>query len=226
MYLRYVRDWRRYRRLAGAGAARWEDALPQLHDRTPGNPFDPHYFHQDVWAANRVADLRPAQHVDVASRVDYVGFLTAITEVVFVDIRRLDVDIERLTSIEGSLLALPFADRSLQSVSCLHVVEHVGLGRYGDPLDPDGSRKAIAELQRVVAPGGQLLFSGPVGRPRVVFNAHRIHDPRRLAEWFDELRLEEFSGVDDRGRFKRHRELDELAGQDYACGLFRFVRPA
>ena len=67
------------------------------------------------------------------------------------------------------------------------MAEHIGLGRYGDPLDPLGTRKAAAELQRVLAPGGQLLFSLPVGRPRVEFNAHRVHDPHEVASWFDGL---------------------------------------
>jgi hypothetical protein len=77
----------------------------------------------------------------------------------------------------------------------------------------------------VLAPGGQLLFSGPVGRPRVCFNAHRIHAPSSVLEMFDELRLEEFAAVDDAGRFARHRRPEELAQAVYACGMFRFVRP-
>jgi FkbM family methyltransferase len=121
---------------------------------------------------------------------------------------------------------MPFEDRSLESVSCLHVAEHIGLGRYGDPLDPFGTRKAATELQRVVAPGGQLLFALPVGRPRVCFNAHRVHSPNDVAAMFPELDLVEFSGVDDRANFRRHRSLDELEGAEYSCGMFRFVRPA
>lgn len=220
---RYLRDRRAYRALPGAEPLRWRDAFPQLGDRIATSPFDRHYFYQDVWAIRRVAELAPERHVDVGSRVDYVGALTSVCEVTFVDIRPLEATLDRLTSVAGSVLEMPFEDRSLQSLSCLHVAEHIGLGRYGDPLDPNGSRAAMAELQRVLAPGGQLLFSGPVGEPRVCFNAHRIHDPREVVAQFSELQLEEFSGVDDGGEFRR-RELDELAGSRYACGLFRFVR--
>jgi SAM-dependent methyltransferase len=222
---RYARDRRAYRALPGAEPLRWRDSFPKLTDRLAVSPFDTHYLHQDTWAAQRIAEHAPARHVDVGSRVDYVCFLTAFTQVAFVDIRPLEADIEGLESIEGSLLALPFEDETLESLSCLHVVEHVGLGRYGDPLDPHGTRRAIAELQRVVAPGGRLLFSTPVGVPRVCFNAHRIHDPVELRGWFDELELLEFAGVDDAGRFRRHREPSELAGCSYGCGMYLLRRP-
>jgi SAM-dependent methyltransferase len=191
------------------------------------SPFDSHYFYQDAWAAGHVAALAPDRHIDVGSRVDYVGFLAAaVCAVTFVDIRRLEADLERLGSVAGSVLEMPFATESVTSLSCLHVAEHIGLGRYGDPLDPLGTRKAAAELARVLAPGGALLFSLPVGAPRVCFNAHRIHAPGDVREMFADLELTEFSGVDDQGVFRRHRALDELAGSVYACGMFRLVKPA
>lgn len=221
-YLRFLRDLRRYRAL-GASAPRRE-LYPQLHDRLPGTPYDTHYFHQDIWAARHVARLRPERHVDVGSRVDLVGFLTAITRVTFVDIRPLEVELEDFESIAGSVLAMPFDDASVASLSCLHVAEHIGLGRYGDPLDGEGTRKAAAELARILAPGGQLLFSGPVGVPRTCFNAHRIHAPQEIVAMFEDLTLTEFGGIDDAGRYEVPRELADLAGERYACGLFRFTR--
>jgi hypothetical protein len=223
-FARFVADRRTYRRMPRAEPLLWRNAQPKLADRISHSPYDAHYFHQDVWAAQRVAELAPSRHVDVGSRVDLVGFLTAITDVTFVDIRPLSAYIERLQPLAGSVLAMPFADRSLESLSCLHVAEHIGLGRYGDPLDPLGTVKAAAELQRVLAPGGQLLFSLPVGRPRVCFNAHRVHDPRAIPEMFGELELMEFSGIDDNGVFARHREPEELAREAYGCGLYRFTR--
>src|SRR4051794_16324471 len=133
--LRYLRDRRVYGRLEGAETLRWRESFPKLADRLPASPFDPHYFYQDVWAARRIAELQPGRHVDVGSRVDFVGFVTALAPVTFVDLRPLQADLDRLESVHGTVLALPFEDRSLQSVSCLHVAEHIGLGRYGDPLD-------------------------------------------------------------------------------------------
>lgn len=224
--VRWLRDRKAYRSMPGAESMRWRDSDPQLFDRLPASPYDSHYFHQDVWAAKNVAGHGPERHVDVGSRVDYVGFLTSLTRVTFVDIRPLEAEVEGLDSVAGSVLALPFEDRSLESVSCLHVAEHIGLGRYGDELNPEGTRTAATELQRVLQVGGQLLFSLPVGKPRLCFNAHRIHSPEQIAAMFPELELVEFSGVDDAGTFKRHRSLAELERSRYACGMFRFTRPA
>jgi SAM-dependent methyltransferase len=225
-FARYLADRRAYSKLPGAEPLRLRDAMPIVSEAVPTSPYDPHYFYQDVWAANWVAKSAPERHVDVGSRVDYVGFLTSHTNVTFVDIRPLEAKLDRLTSIAGSVLEMPFEDQSLESVSCRHVAEHIGLGRYGDPLDPAGTRKAAKELQRVVAPGGQLLFSLPVGAPRVCFNAHRINDPIEVRGWFDELELTEHAGVDDQGNFARGRELTDLAGSRYAAGMYRLTRPA
>lgn len=224
-YVRHLRDRSRYRRLPAAEPLRWADEFPQLWDRLPSSPYDQHYFFQDTWAANRIAERRPARHIDVGSRVDLAGFLTSLTEVVFVDLRPLEVDVERLTSVKGSILSLPFDDGELASVSCLHVAEHIGLGRYGDELDPMGTLRSARELERVLAPGGRLLFALPVGRPRVEFNAHRIHAPEAIVEMFASLTLVEFAGVDDDGRFARRRELVELADSSYACGMYDFEKP-
>jgi SAM-dependent methyltransferase len=222
----YLRDRRAYRRLTDAEPLRWRDALPKLGDRLSTTPFDSHYFFQGVWAARQVAALAPERHVDIGSSVYYVGCLTAVCDVVFIDIRPLAVGLDRLQSLSGSILELPLADRSVTSLSCLHVAEHIGLGRYGDPLDPLGTRRAASELQRVLAPGGELLFSLPVGRPRVCFNAHRVHDPRAVLDMFDELELLEFTGVNDDGDFLPGVTPQELAGERYGCGMYRLRRPA
>lgn len=223
---RYARDFRAYSKLAGSEPLRLADVHARIHDRTRTTPFDAHYLYQAVWAYRAIQRAGVAQHVDVGSEITFVALLTAVTEVTFFDIRPLGAEVPRLTCKAGSLLALPLDDRSVPSLSSLHVAEHVGLGRYGDPLDPAGTRKAAAELSRVLAPGGDLYFSLPVGRPRVCFNAHRIHHPHQILSYFPDLELASFAAVTDRRELREGIDPGSVGDACYACGLFHFRRPA
>jgi SAM-dependent methyltransferase len=186
-----------------------------------------HYFHQDLWAARHVVEQGIRELVDVGSRVDgFVAHVLPYCTVRYVDIRPLDGEADGLEFTAGSILELPFGDASVPALSCLHVIEHIGLGRYGDAVEPDAYRRAAAELQRVLAPGGVLLLGTPVGRQRVVFDAHRVFDPSTVVALFSSLQLEEFSLVDDGGRsVRRHAALADGRACDYGCGLFLFRRP-
>jgi SAM-dependent methyltransferase len=225
-YVRFFRDLWRYSKIKGAESIRLVNLYPAIHDKTMITHFDKHYFYQDIWAFQRVSERRPQYHIDVGSRVDFVGYLTStVKRVAFVDIRPTQACLPGLCQAQGSILHLPFADNSVVSLSCLHVAEHIGLGRYGDPLDPHGTQKACRELLRVLRPGGDLYFSLPMGRPRVCFNAHRIHSPSQILGYYADLDLIEFAGVDDSGQFMRHRDIGAFEKQNYACGFFHFRKP-
>ena len=223
-YLQFLAELRRYRSLPGAETIVRRDLYPCLGERTSTTSFDTHYFYQDIWAFRKIYESGVKEHVDVGSKVDYIGFLSTITRVTFIDIRPLVTDLEHLESRAGSILEMPYADNSVASLSCLHVAEHVGLGRYGDPLDPQGTVKSCKELQRILATGGNLYFGLPIGRQRVCFNAHRIHSPDQILEYFAELKLVEFSLVDDRGHFLQDCAPEQGRGQKYGCGLFQFTK--
>jgi SAM-dependent methyltransferase len=121
---------------------------------------------------------------------------------------------------------MPFKDGSIASLSSLHVIEHVGLGRYGDPVDPAGYLKAAAELSRVLAPGGRLLLSTPIGHERTCFDAHRVFDPQTVIQAFGNLALIEFSLIDDEGRrIIADATFDHARRCEYGCGLFVFQKP-
>jgi SAM-dependent methyltransferase len=222
-YRRFWGDFRAFRRMGGDATLRL--VHPVLVDWDAGHPFDPHYFFQLRWALERIRDAAPEQHVDVASDLRLIAALMTVTAVTFTDIRPVGVAIAGLAQMVGSVVALPIADRSVVSLSCIHAAEHIGLGRYGDPIDPSGTRRAAAELSRVVAPGGRLYFGLPVGRPRIEFNAHRVHAVAEVPELFPELVVREVSLITDSGEYHEHAGLDGWEDQGYALGLYQFVRP-
>lgn len=221
---RYVLSWMEYRRSDDDMRAPWQDMFPRLDDWVERTPFDPHYFYQGNWLARRLASRVPSQHVDIGSSVLTIGVLSAFVPTIFVDYRPLAARQSGLTAVGGDLTRLPFADGSLSSLSCLHVIEHIGLGRYGDPLDPAGARHAAAELQRVLAPGGTLYLSTPIGRERVCFNAHRVFSVATIQRLFSDLRLAELSYVDDSGKLHTGVSPHLVPFLEYGCGFFEFKR--
>uniref|UniRef100_A0A8R1I6U3 Uncharacterized protein n=1 Tax=Caenorhabditis japonica TaxID=281687 RepID=A0A8R1I6U3_CAEJA len=63
-------------------------------------------------------------------------------------------------------------------------IEHSGLGRYGDPMDPIGDIREILKIKCVLKKGGLLFLGFPLGTDSIVYNAHRIYGPIRLAMMF------------------------------------------
>ncbi len=185
-----------------------------------------HYFNQDLWAARKIFERAPVTHIDIGSRVDgFVAHLLVFMPVTIIDIRQLDSKIKDLSFIcddATELSQLP--GDSVDSLSSLHAAEHFGLGRYSDPVDPSACFKFMNALQRVLAPGGRLYFSVPVGRERVEFNAHRVFAPQTIIQSFSRLRLVSFSYVGDDGDLYEAREPGAAALCDCGCGLFEFTK--
>jgi len=223
-YIGFFSDWVKYSKLKDSEKIRILNVYPCIHDKTETTKFPSHYFYQDIWAFKKIYESKTDYHVDVGSRIDFIGFLTAITKVTFIDIRPLVITLENLNSKEGNIHAMPFEDNSVPSLSCLHVAEHIGLGRYGEPLDVFGTKNACKELSRILAPNGKLYFSLPVGKPILCFNAHRVHSPQQIINYFSELELIELSGIDDKENFIRNIDISILEASDYACGLFVFTK--
>lgn len=219
----YLRDWIYFSRTSKM-SVRVIDSYPCLADATASTNFDAHYFFQGAWLARKLSQPHPKKHVDIGSDVKVVGVISAFVDTMFVDYRPLEVSLKGMENRRGDLLHLEFQEGTIDSLSCLHVIEHIGLGRYGDPIDPEGTVKAAAELSRVLAPRGSLFLSVPVGRERVCFNAHRVFSPDSVLKMFTSLRLQDSALVDDEGRFHEHAAPEKMAGCDYGCGMFHFVK--
>ena len=208
-------------------SASWSDRWARLDDKTGHLPFDAHYVYHTAWAARVLAELRPTKHIDISSYTYFATVASAFVPVEFYDYRPANIKLSNLKCGAADLCQLTFADQSVESLSCMHTIEHIGLGRYGDPLDVNGDRRALAELQRVVAPGGSLLIVVPVGEPRIQFNAHRIYDPAMIEGGLPELKLHRWSLLpDDSSNGLVENPTREFALQQrYACGCFWFKRP-
>ena len=230
----FMSDFRRFRSGLHALGDAWpaQPNFPCLRDADDaGGTASGHYFHQDLHVAQRVFALKPERHIDVGSRVD--GFVAHVASFRAIDV--LDISpikpngVSAINFRQADLMQLPEDLRSsADSVSCLHALEHFGLGRYGDPLDPEGYVKGFRSLVAMLKEGGRLHLSVPVGRQRIEFNAHRIFYPRTiLALAGANLTCEMFSFVDDRGELHRDIGLsdDTLARVSqlrYGCGIFEF----
>jgi SAM-dependent methyltransferase len=194
------------------------DFYPCLVDKTAKTPLDPVYFYQDTWSAHKIFQLKPNHHYDVGSSAKTIGIISQYVPTTMIDIRPIDLSLENLSFVEGSILALPFADNSIESLSSLCVVEHIGLGRYGDPIDPWGSEKAIRELKRVLRRDGVLLFSIPVDQKcRVYFNAHRAFTRAYILELFSDMKLIEEKYVYGKKVYDCYD-----ADKGFGTGLFQF----
>lgn len=202
----------------------WNNRYPCLKEKTSTTEFDQHYIYHTAWAARILAKNKPRKHIDIGSRLYFSTLVSAFIPMTFYDYRPAKITLSNLQSKKANLLSLHFTNNSLTSLSCMHTVEHVGLGRYGDPLDPQGDLRAIKELKRVMAKKGNLLFVVPIGKAKLMFNAHRIYSYKQIVNYFKEFNLKLFSLVKDSGDFINYANQKLANAQNYGCGCFWFQK--
>lgn len=226
----FYRELKQFRNLSAAESQRRflirsRDLYPCLDDKTSETPFDTHYVYHVSWAARILERTKPGFHVDISSLLYFSTVVSAFTPVLYLEFRAARLNLTNFSSGASDIHYLPFKDGSIKSLSCMHAVEHIGLGRYGDQVDPQGDIKAILELKRVLSPNGDLLFVVPIGSPRIMFNAHRIYSYRQIRDYFKDFELVEFALVPDnaydRGIVSDASET-YCNEQVYSCGCFWF----
>ncbi len=199
-----------------------KDKSPYLNDKNTTTSFDKHYIYHTAWAARKLKEILPIEHIDISSLTYFSTLVSAFIPIKFYDYRPAKIELDNFSCSHADITQLPFHDNSIDSLSCMHVVEHIGLGRYGDPLDVDGDLKAIGELKRVVSIDGYLLFVVPIGKARIVFNAHRIYSYEQIITYFNNFELIEFALIPDQsneGLIVNAAE-EQSDKQNYACGCF------
>jgi len=208
-------------------------SYPVFSDRyEPAGIASGHYFHQDLLVAQKIYQRNPTRHVDVASRVDgFVAHVASFRSIEVFDIRQISSKVPNITFRQYDLTKpqneyIDYCD----SLSCLHALEHFGLGRYGDPIDIGGHVKGFENLRQILKVGGIMYLSVPIGPERIDFNAHRafaIATILSMAE--NDFKLLDFSFVDDAGELHRDIPLTQAAiecqcGCIYGCGIFEFQK--
>ncbi len=219
--LSYFGDYWRYRKMpSGNFALKTEDLYPRLGDKTSATPLDSIYFLQNAWCAEKIFKNKPDKHFDVGSDAKLIGIISQFTPTTMVDIRPLPVELPGLDFARGDITALPFGNGEINSLSSICVIEHIGLGRYGDPLDPLGSEKAAKELKRVLASNGNLYVSLPVDNEnKTYFNAHRAFAREYVLELFSPLKLVEEKYIYGKELVEKYN-----AEKGFGTGLFHFKK--
>ena len=232
---RYLRDWSTLEAQAASAKCRFDfgDSYLCVHDwNVASGVARGHYFHQDLLVARRIFQTQPVRHVDIGSRVDgFVAHVAAFRPVDVLDIRPQENHIPNIRFIQADLMAdlPPELVACCDSLSCLHAIEHFGLGRYGDPICYDGHLVGLANLRRLLQPGGRLFLSAPIGPQRIEFNAHRVFSVAGMLSALDgAFRLERFSFIDDVGDL--HEDVPVTAedarnsfGCQFGCGVFELT---
>lgn len=206
-------------------AINWDDRHPFLQHRNGQICIGDHYTYHLAWAARWIKEITPQYHVDISSNFKFITTISAFIPTRYYEFHPPKIDLSGLSCHCADITKLPLENASTYSLSCMHVIEHIGLGRYGDILDSDGDLKAINELKRVLAPGGHLLFVVPVGRPRIVFNAHRVYGADQIIRYFAGLELYDFALETDVGEFIMDANPELANQQEYGCGSFYFRKP-
>jgi SAM-dependent methyltransferase len=226
---RYVRDLFRFR---SEYDGRFE-LLPCLHDwYEEGGTTRNEYFWQDLLVARKIFSAKPKKHVDIGSRVDgFVAHVASFREIEIFDIRPITTSIPGVTFKQADLMnSVEGIEDYCDSLSCLHALEHFGLGRYGDPIDPKGYESGIRNMARILRPGGSFYLSVPVGVERVEFNAQHVFDPNTIVAVAEsnQLLLREFAlFTTDDGLVQMDTAYETLVAvgkRRYGIGIFTFAK--
>jgi len=228
---RYVKDYFNFKKVYKGRT----ELVPCLYDwYEEGGTTKSEYFWQDLLVARLIAKSNSLKHVDIGSRVDgFVTHIASFREIEVFDIRPITTKIPGIIFKQADLMNLSDVygkHTYCDSLSCLHALEHFGLGRYGDPIDPNGFENGIMNMANLVQPGGKFYLSTPIGIERVEFNANWVFDPRKILAIAKKsnLNLDSFINIQQTGEIQTfvpdESEWLDLAKQRYSLGIFIFIK--
>ena len=191
-----------------------------------------HYFHQDLLVASFIKKDNPIKHIDIGSRIDgFVAHVASFREIEVMDIRNLEIsEHKNINFIQKDMMDKNSLEENItDSISCLHAIEHFGLGRYGDKIDINGHINGFNNIIKMLKSGGKLYISFPIGkRNEIHFNAHRVFHHNDIFNWnesLDNIILERFDFVDDRGKLNLNKNLNTDCKEiKFGCGIYTFQK--
>ena len=143
------------------------------------------YFLQDLACSQYILKNNYERHIDIGSRLDgFVGQICASRPLEVMDIRPSKSKINNISFTQADILNVnPDLIERYDLVTSLHALEHVGLGRYGDPIDAKGFIKGLKNSRLLAKTSGEILISIPVASiPRDIteFNAQRVFSSKTI----------------------------------------------
>jgi hypothetical protein len=177
--------------------------------------------------ARLIHDHNPKRHIDIASRVDgFVAHVASYREIEVVDVRPLQKSEHDNIIFRQADLMNPQDLGQTDSLSCLHAIEHFGLGRYTDPMDINFYIKGLTSF---VSKAGRLYTSFPIGQAdEVHFNAHRVF---HVSSIFDQPSIQQhmtfkrFDYVNDSGDLHLDTSVTKVdKAIKYGCGIYTFEK--
>jgi hypothetical protein len=93
------------------------------------------------------------------------------------------------------------SDKKYDIIISYSSIEHSGLGRYGDPIDPNGDLKAMDQMVEKLNADGHMLLGIPIGKDSIVWNAHRVYGRKRLKLLLKDVTLVDWIGEVDQTYF-------------------------
>lgn len=202
-------------------SCRWKDRWPCLNDATATTGFCAYYRYHPACAACRILGIKPEKYIDIGSKLNLVTMLSAFLPVEFYDYRPADIFPSGLLFCHADLISLPFESNSIKSLSCMRVIEYIGLERYGDPFDPPDDLKVMSELIHVLTPGGHLYFFVPLGEiARIQYAAHKLDTYEHVLSTFTALSLEDFAFITNKGQFIERANTRVVVGSKHEYGCF------
>ena len=224
---RYLIQLKSYIKLGGFCTS----LFPILNDyKSDAGLASGHYFHQDLLVASLIHFHKPKKHLDIGSRIDgFIAHLASFRKVFVMDIRKLKNSGHANISFIQADLMKPQKNIQTDSISCLHAIEHFGLGRYGDPINPNGHIEGFNNILKLLKKNGIIYISFPIGRANEVhFNAHRVFHPMDIFSWAinpASLKLLRFDYIDDAGDIHQNINLHKAKiNLKYGCGIYTFKK--